>query len=434
MECWAATISPGAPGKEHGMELPGRIDMSNHSRGYVLVAFALALLLTLGSAGLTFDIGRMYITRNEAQSYCDAAALYAAKELDRTAAGINRARAAALATPKLWNFGTTPFDPSRTIVEFATAATGPWSPNPSAPADYVYSRVTTSVNLPMFLMPVVTQQYQASVAASATAKQVPASGTPNNIFPFAPFWIPPGGTAVPPGAIDPAPDQFGMIPARTGQSVPNDLQTGGVYTLRGPSNLKKVADDMCMNDKTDLEFAYRKESGQPDRGFIWDTKSTKDISDAILGNAVPQDGHSIDIGDNINEVCDFCRDPGNRQATIKAIRDRVASDTNATSPTYKQYVNAGGGNSRRLVVVPVATGTCGSFGDGTYNAPCPVPFGADTVVGFASFFLLPASSYQGTGNDPFCAEYVGPWVPNSVNSGTGGGGGGTGFGIPMLTR
>ncbi len=30
-----------------------------------------------GMGGLAFDIGRMYITKNEAQSYADSAAVYA---------------------------------------------------------------------------------------------------------------------------------------------------------------------------------------------------------------------------------------------------------------------------------------------------------------------------------------------------------------------
>ena len=50
--------------------------------GFVLVAFSLALLMILGSVGLTFDIGRMYIVRNESQSFCDSAAIAAAWQLD----------------------------------------------------------------------------------------------------------------------------------------------------------------------------------------------------------------------------------------------------------------------------------------------------------------------------------------------------------------
>ena len=169
--------------------------IANYKRkGFVLIAFTLSLMLLLGAAGLTFDVGRMYIARNEAQSFCDAAALYAVWKLNGKHDGIAAARAAALATPKQWDFGTRPFDPSRTTVEFAKTFAGPWIQDPNPAADYVYARVSTSVPLPMFLMPVVTGQFQATIAARATAKQLPITGTPNNIFPFAPFWMVPGGS------------------------------------------------------------------------------------------------------------------------------------------------------------------------------------------------------------------------------------------------
>ena len=305
-------------------------------RGYVLIAFTLSLMLLLGSAGLTFDAGRMYITRNEAQSYCDAAALYAAWNLNGKLDGITAARAAALATPKQWGFGTKPFDPSRTTVEFAKTYAGPWNQNPNPATDYIYARVGTSVQLPMMLMPVVTGEFQSTIAARATAKQAPISGTPNNIFPFAPFWIVPAGVPSRGPRQDSA-DPYHMTPARTGEAAPNDLQLGGVYTLRGPSNWKDVGEDMCQNDATVQQYEYRKASGIPERGFIWDTNSMSDIKDAIQGNAVPQDGNSIDIGDNVNTDCDFCLVEGTRQVAAKAIQDRVASDTNATAPNYKAY-------------------------------------------------------------------------------------------------
>jgi uncharacterized membrane protein len=36
-------------------------------------------VVLFGMAGLAIDLGRMYITKNEAQSYADSAALYAAQ-------------------------------------------------------------------------------------------------------------------------------------------------------------------------------------------------------------------------------------------------------------------------------------------------------------------------------------------------------------------
>jgi hypothetical protein len=291
----------------------------------------------------------------------------------------------------------------------------------------------------MYLMPVLTGQFQSTIAARATAKQVPISGTPNNIFPFAPFWIVPGGGTTPAGSTVPSPaDPYDMVPARTGLAAPNDYQQGGIYTFRGPSQWKNVTDDMCQNDKTNQQYQYRDASGVPERGFIWDTNSMSDIKDAIQGNAVPQSGDSINIGDNVVTNCDFCLVPGTRQVAGKSIQDRITSDTNATATNYKSYVAQGGGNSRRIVVVPIVTGVCGTFGSGSYNAGCPANpdtkgpvFGANTIIGFASFFLLPASNYAENAGSPLCAEYVGPWGPNSMAGGAGGSGS-TGASVPLL--
>src|ERR1700688_54016 len=77
--------------------------------GYVLIALSLGLVFILGMAGLAIDVGRMYITKSEAQSFVDSAAFSAALQLDGTAAGITRAQAAVTSDPKLWQFQTNAF-------------------------------------------------------------------------------------------------------------------------------------------------------------------------------------------------------------------------------------------------------------------------------------------------------------------------------------
>ena len=69
-------------------------DPSSEKRAYILVATALSLPFLLGVGGLAIDIGRMYITKNEAQAYVDSASLAAARQLDGTSAGITRATTA----------------------------------------------------------------------------------------------------------------------------------------------------------------------------------------------------------------------------------------------------------------------------------------------------------------------------------------------------
>ncbi len=87
----------------------------------------------------------------------------------------------------------------------------------------------------------------------------------------------------------------------------------------------------------------------------------------------------------------------------------------------------------------MVTGVCGSYDGGHNNPNCrtnPDPngpnFGAKTVIGFASFFLFTASSYDNNAQFPICAEYVGPWVPNWTGGGAGSGGSGTGGSVPTL--
>ncbi len=63
--------------------------------------------------GLAFDTGRLFIVKNELQTFADASALAACKNLDGTATGVTLAHAVATAgplgttTPNGYNFDTT---------------------------------------------------------------------------------------------------------------------------------------------------------------------------------------------------------------------------------------------------------------------------------------------------------------------------------------
>ncbi len=78
-------------------------------RGFVLIVMSACLFLLLAVIGLAFDLGRVYITRNEAQIFVDAASLAAARQMDGTAAGLDRARDAVQRLPNRWNLGTEAF-------------------------------------------------------------------------------------------------------------------------------------------------------------------------------------------------------------------------------------------------------------------------------------------------------------------------------------
>jgi len=94
-----------------------RVRRHNSEQGFVLIAMSVAMVLMLAVMGLAFDLGRIYIARNEAQVFTDAAAMAAASKLDGTDAGLVRARQAVGRLPMRWNLGTKAF--SGVVVEFS---------------------------------------------------------------------------------------------------------------------------------------------------------------------------------------------------------------------------------------------------------------------------------------------------------------------------
>src|SRR6266850_26631 len=145
-------------------------------RGFALLASAVTAVALFGMAGMAIDLGRMYIARNEAQTYADSAALYAARELD------------------------------------------------AAPAKMSYVRVTASIpNVALFFLPVTGTGSSTIVKASAVAGmtlQGTSESNPvrNSLFPYSP--IANVDTTVP---VTPAAgaDPFGWV-------------KGGLYDLKWP--------------------------------------------------------------------------------------------------------------------------------------------------------------------------------------------------------
>jgi uncharacterized membrane protein len=134
---------------------------SSRQRGFVLIAMSVTMLLLLAVMGMAFDLGRIYIARNEAQVFTDAAAMTAASKLDGTAAGIERAREAVKRLPMRWNLGTQEF--TGVIIEFgrdsqrdgsrdgssgdrAQGNTTGWERDPKDAAQITMARVTAPSN------------------------------------------------------------------------------------------------------------------------------------------------------------------------------------------------------------------------------------------------------------------------------------------------
>ncbi len=112
-------------------------------RGFVLIAMSVTMLLLLAVMGLAFDVGRIYIARNEAQVFTDAAAMAAASKLDGTKAGIGLAREVVAHVPMRWNLGTQEF--RGVVVEFS-ADGSQWDREPKNAASVTMARVTAPDN------------------------------------------------------------------------------------------------------------------------------------------------------------------------------------------------------------------------------------------------------------------------------------------------
>src|SRR5215468_4863528 len=113
--------------------------MRARRKGFVLIGMSIALVFLLAIIGLAFDFGRIYIARNEAQVFTDAAAMSAASKLDGTNAGLQRARDAVSKLPIRWNLGTKSF--TGVVIEFSTDGQK-WETAPKVAAGLVLARVT----------------------------------------------------------------------------------------------------------------------------------------------------------------------------------------------------------------------------------------------------------------------------------------------------
>jgi Flp pilus assembly protein TadG len=341
-------------------------DPSSEKRGYILVATALSLPFLLGVGGLAIDIGRMYITKNEAQAYVDSASLAAARQLDGTSAGITRATTATGTDTGKWRFDTTPFASIST--KFATSSAGPFIAAPTPATGYLYAQVVATVNLPMYLIRVVTGP-TATISAAGVAGNSPLTTLASGVFPFSPYT---------------------RIASPDNASDPYGYQIGNQYTFRWGAPGDNTS---CGTDATSPNLS---QNGSV-RGYCCVANSAASLRQAIVGGQTD----TVTIGQPIN------MDNGAKNTEMSAIGDRVSIDSDTTSATYAAYRAAGTGNGARVVVVAVNGG-----------APNYI------AIGFAGFFLLNSDSYNGLhGNDSACAEYIGAWTQGETAPAPGGSGG-----------
>jgi hypothetical protein len=357
-------------------------------------------------AGLAVDIGRMYITKNEAQGYADAAALAAVEELDGTATGVTNADDAVSASTNGWNFGTTPF--SGTVIEYSADGSAGWSTSGSAaPANLRYVRVTATVaNLPLFFLPIVGASTVATVKAMAVAGQAPTATVTSGIFPYSPIAHAMGSTAAAVYAADPT-HNFGFT---VGQQYdlkwPNSPSPGTLGANKVP----------CGGDNA-TAWVNRQSGAGSESGEIM-LQSASALASVIDGLS----GVNIKLNQYVTPT------NGDKNSIVKAINDRIAMDGDITSTDYASYIANPAHNGERLITVAVNSGYADTSGVALPAAQ------QNIAVGYAQFLLLTSYWQSGGGNNPWCAIYVGS-NPLFGSDHTGGGGNnGQGVGYIRLTQ
>jgi hypothetical protein len=387
------------------------------NRGYVLLAASAAVVVILGMLGLCLDLGRLYVAKNELQTFADAAVIAATNRLDGTTTGISNAIAEATSNVNRFDFGLRSVPTVQ--VDFATASAGPWLTSPSPATGYRFTRVQVAAPVSIYFMAMFGIGTGQTVTAASVAGQQYTGELGDGAFPFSP------DAHVPNPLPDDPTGNFGFI-------------KGEQYTLRwdavGKSQCKKGGSGIwsssghcvagCSGDmNTDGFIPGQANNGQ--RGYInLGGGGASFIREAVLGAI---DVEPISVGDTIENVT------GNKQSVVDAIEERIQQDTNTTTLTYYTAPAAGvgleppgrtyygvdppglpppvppQGNGRRIVTVPV-------------NNPT-----TDQVVGFASFFLPLIPCGSGGGNpQPCCGEYIGAADSLPASGGPPGGSGSLG--------
>src|SRR5258708_39649120 len=114
----------------------------------------------LGMLGRASDLGRMFIVKNELQTFVDASAMAACRTMDGTKTGVQTAHNTATAgplgstKPNGWNFDVNAI--SNVTDTYSTSFTGTYYSYATASSpvtnSYRYMNVTANVSLPLYFM------------------------------------------------------------------------------------------------------------------------------------------------------------------------------------------------------------------------------------------------------------------------------------------
>ena len=372
-------------------------------KGFTLIATGFCVVSLLGMLGLALDLGRVYIAKNETQSFTDTAALAAALTLNGTSFDPAR-NAVTNNTKNQWNMNTTTYTNSGSttfITEFAKPLLAnklrpdpaTWDANPATATGYTFVRVTATATLPLYVLPVVNLATASNVVSASSlvrtmsvGGQVPLTSFNSGLFPFSPIEHT--------GATLAANPPFGFV-------------VGQWYTLRYPSGSLSLS-DLCPGDAAAGDaaafLAEANTQASSERGFYQNPQASVANDEIINGEML----HPVTYPGTIS------MSGGAMTTSADAMDLRVSYDTDSTSTTYAQYqANISGGvrvgNGMRIIGTPVNVG--------------PIPGGGDrAIAGFAGFFLSQSSSsagYPHSGNAAWCAEYIGTWSKNGQTTGAG---------------
>jgi Flp pilus assembly protein TadG len=357
----------------------------NRERGVSIWLVVLCAAVMFGMLGLAFDLGRMFITKNELQTFADASALGACRQLDGTKTGIQLAHTTATAgplgstKPNGWNFDTTTI--SNVTDTYATSFAGPYDSYATASAGatntYRFIKVTATANMPVYFATVI--------AGLPTSESIPATATAGQQAQTAEFFN--GGLAPVAPAAHNANDlnNFGLTP-------------GGQYTLKWGNGSSTT----CTGDQ-----GFNPADSPSSHGFIdlGQGHGNSSLRSVITYGGYPNANSSpnhVSAGDTLYAV------PGNRGSSIfGAFAERSNQDPDQTSITWEQYKAAATGNGRRIITTPVYDpAQSGGHGANAYIK----------VIGFANFLLDIGSSISGS-SGPICATYIGKASMNGGGSG-----------------
>ena len=347
-----------------------------NQQGFSLLLLIICIFVLFGMLGLAFDVGRMFITKNELQTFVDASALAASSFMDGTQTGIQSANSTATAgplgttKPNGYNFDTIAI--SNVTATYASTFAGTYDSYATASASstntYAFINVTASAPLNLNFLPAVPGvPMSLTVSASAIAGQK-ASSTASSLKPF-------------------MPDGHNMADTKN-----FGLTVGQEYTLKWGNGSTTCAGDSG--------FADPDPSSQ--HGFIdlGQGNGNSALRSAIVNGITPTS--PLTAGSSVAGV------PGNRGSSIFSALSTLASLDTDDSDTYPAYLAAlQNGTANGMRIITVAIGNPSSW-SGNGN-------GSETVAGFGNFLLDP--SYSGT-SGAICATYLGPATMNGVSSGS----------------